>query len=283
MADVNINAGNISSVNFKQQASHFVDDPASGFSRLYIVTGTAYGGLFLETDSGKIIGPFITGTSVSGDVAADAIWDAAGDLVQGTGANTAARLPIGTANQLLRVNSGATAVEWGSVGRVLISQLTPTGTTVSWTSIPAIYNSLEIEYIARGDNASAYVDAVVELNNDTTATNYRCLIDGGYGASSTYIYGPNDNLIFTSTIPAATATAGYSGSGTIKFVNYASTAFHKYGLARMVAMRSDSGVNLFSVAASIMWANTSAINRIDIILSAGNFLTGSTFRLYGVN
>jgi hypothetical protein len=52
--------------------------------------------------------------AVSGSVATDAIWDAAGDLVQGTGANTAARLALGTALQVLRVNAGATAVEWGA-------------------------------------------------------------------------------------------------------------------------------------------------------------------------
>lgn len=53
--------------------------------------------------------------SSSGGVATDAIWDASGDLVQGTGANTAARLAIGTALQVLQVNAGATAVEWGAV------------------------------------------------------------------------------------------------------------------------------------------------------------------------
>lgn len=58
----------------------------------------------------------VIGTSGSAAVATDTIWDAAGDLVQGTGANTAARLAIGTAGQLLRVNSGATAVEWATVG-----------------------------------------------------------------------------------------------------------------------------------------------------------------------
>lgn len=47
-----------------------------------------------------------------GDVATDVIWDAAGDLVYGTGADTAVKLPIGTANQKLQVNSGATAPEW---------------------------------------------------------------------------------------------------------------------------------------------------------------------------
>lgn len=50
----------------------------------------------------------------SGAVATDTIWDTAGDLVQGTGANTAAKLAIGTALQVLRVNAGATAVEWAA-------------------------------------------------------------------------------------------------------------------------------------------------------------------------
>jgi hypothetical protein len=56
----------------------------------------------------------VTIASTAGAVATDAIWDAAGDLVQGTGANTAARLALGTAGQVLKVNAGATAVEWGA-------------------------------------------------------------------------------------------------------------------------------------------------------------------------
>jgi len=50
----------------------------------------------------------------SGSVATDAIWDAAGDLAVGTGVDTAARLARGTALQVLRVNSGATTVEWAA-------------------------------------------------------------------------------------------------------------------------------------------------------------------------
>jgi len=42
--------------------------------------------------------------------------DAAGDLIVGTAADTAGRLAIGTAGQVLKVNSGATALEWGAAG-----------------------------------------------------------------------------------------------------------------------------------------------------------------------
>jgi hypothetical protein len=46
-------------------------------------------------------------------IATDSLWDAAGDLALGTGANTAARLPRGTALQILRVNASGTTLEWG--------------------------------------------------------------------------------------------------------------------------------------------------------------------------
>jgi hypothetical protein len=50
----------------------------------------------------------------AGSVATDAIWDAAGDLAVGSGANTAAKLAIGTARQVLRVNGSANGLEWAN-------------------------------------------------------------------------------------------------------------------------------------------------------------------------
>lgn len=45
-------------------------------------------------------------------IANDTLWDAAGDLVYGTGANTGARLAIGAPYALLMTNAGATAPAW---------------------------------------------------------------------------------------------------------------------------------------------------------------------------
>lgn len=77
--------------------------------------GTGAFGQFLKGGTGTtpsaIIFPTsqVTGTGGGGGaVATDAIWDAAGDLAVGTGANTAARLAIGTSGLLLKSN-GTTA------------------------------------------------------------------------------------------------------------------------------------------------------------------------------
>jgi len=66
----------------------------------------------LDVTVGAAVWTETTGTGAGGSVATDAIWDAAGDLAVGSGANTAARLAIGAAGGALsRVNG---AVAWNS-------------------------------------------------------------------------------------------------------------------------------------------------------------------------
>lgn len=51
-----------------------------------------------------------------GSVATDAIWDAKGDIAGGTGANTAARLPVGTNGQFLKADSTqTTGLIWDTI------------------------------------------------------------------------------------------------------------------------------------------------------------------------
>lgn len=75
----------------------------------------AGGNVRVSTDASNaliVCGNF--GGGGGGDVSSDTIWNAAGDIVVGTGSDTAARLAKGTALQYLRVNSGATALEWAT-------------------------------------------------------------------------------------------------------------------------------------------------------------------------
>jgi len=54
-------------------------------------------------------------TITGGGIATDTFWDAAGDLAVGSGADTAARLPVGVEGQTLSVNSSG-AVAWLGAG-----------------------------------------------------------------------------------------------------------------------------------------------------------------------
>lgn len=73
---------------------------------------------FVAGDAGKVVRVNATYnglefyTPASGSVTDDTIWDAAGDLAVGLGSNSAARLPMGTRLQHLRVNDDATGLEY---------------------------------------------------------------------------------------------------------------------------------------------------------------------------
>lgn len=219
------------------------------------------------------------GGAAGGGMATDTIWDAAGDIVQGTGSNTAGRLAIGTANQLLRVNAGATALEYASLGRVLLSNQTPTGTGVSFAAIPAGYNSLEIEFLGRGDTVAGGVFMYCWFNTDTTAANYRysrVFFDGVSAGPS----GAGGDFSYITILPAASATAGMAGYGSIQIFDYAATTFRKVAVCAN-AHREDA-THLYTGVYSVEWESTVAITQIDLNLTAGNYVAGSRFRLYGV-
>jgi hypothetical protein len=76
----------------------------------------------------------VTDIGAGGSVATDSIWDAAGDLAKGTGANTADKLTKGAAGTLLV--AGATTISWVDVlpWHVVIVPMiwTPDATTGTW-------------------------------------------------------------------------------------------------------------------------------------------------------
>jgi hypothetical protein len=87
------------------------------------------------------------GSSVDTSVKALSPGTTAGDIDYYTTSTAKARLGIGTANQVLAVNSGATAPEWVTVstgGLTLLSTTTLSGTSTTVSSISQSYTSLYI-------------------------------------------------------------------------------------------------------------------------------------------
>jgi hypothetical protein len=90
-------------------------------------------GISVASGTGPI--PVITNTVATA-------FDAAGDLVYGTGADTFTKLAIGTAGQFLKVNSGATAPEWtaapsGAVKQIVFAEYS-TATATNTTTLTDI-------------------------------------------------------------------------------------------------------------------------------------------------
>jgi len=115
---------------------------------------------------------FAFGTDPTTDVVTTA-----GDLIYGTGADAVTRLGIGTAGQVLAVNSGATAPEWiaapggYSPNLVLINTggTTLTGSSTSITGLSG-YSTYLVDLNAVG-STNATCEFKLRINNDT-ANNY---------------------------------------------------------------------------------------------------------------
>jgi hypothetical protein len=128
----------------------------------------------------------------AGAVATDTLWDAAGDLAVGTGANTAAKLTI------------------GSNGTVLISN----GTTASWSAAPSVgtltaasANSITVGMDSAGSGPA--IGSIIFHN--ATNTNHFSLISGTTGAALSWTLpiaapGGNNYLISAQT----TGVLGYA-------------------------------------------------------------------------
>jgi hypothetical protein len=164
MADIS-NAA-ISSIKFDELASA-PTTPSANDWKIYFKSGGAY----VVDDAGVETGPL--GAGGGGSVATDAIWDAAGDLAVGSGANTAARLAIG---------ANATV-------------LTSNGTTATWAA-PTVYQALDAQLTdLAGLSYAGNALNVVRVNAGETAFELAAAAGGTPGGSDTYVQ-YNDSSAF---------------------------------------------------------------------------------------
>lgn len=165
----------------------------------------------------------------------------------------------------------------GDSSRVLIATATPTGTSVSFTDIPQIYTHLRIESIARTDKNATAETTYVALNGDTTDANYRNVYASSNG--STVTAGTADARTVGAS-SGATATAGEACYQDISIPYYTNTTFRKNLLT--IVRRRDAATTQIINYFTVWWENTAAITRIDFTTDGGNFVAGTTFKLYGL-
>ena len=202
-----------------------------------------------------------------------------GDTIYSSSGSTPARLGIGTAGQVLTVNSGATAPEWATPaaggGMTLINTggTALSGAEQTISSIPNTYKNLYI--VGVGVTSSANGNIAFRLNGDTgnnytyrATLNYSSIgLDTGAGVDLGYIR--------QSGTPS---TYNEIGRFVIQIPRYADTAY-KMILGDCIMARS-TGVQWWNFLNS--WNNTAAITSFTIRVDTGTFSTGTIY-VYGVN
>lgn len=145
--------------------------------------------------------------------------------------------------------------------------------SITFSSIPDTYTDLVV--VVQGTYSTS--DAIISLRyNNDTGTNY----------SQTSMYGNGSSALSYRSIDASSIQVGwYPNPGgaavvsnmVINVFNYSNSTTYKTSISR------GDTTNVQGVAVRVgLWRNTAVINRIDLVMSAGNLQTGTTATIYGI-
>ena len=202
-----------------------------------------------------------------------------GDIYYASAANTPARLGIGTASQLLAVNSGATAPEWvaapSSGGMTLLSTTTLSGATTT-ISVAGGYIDLVLHF------TGIYLPGAsqgLEIRYNTVSTGYNSVFLYQASGGATVENNNNQNGVGTAGSALTDANNQYL-FGYMRFFDYLGTAGMK-SYQGQIAARDDSEAYFARTFFGANSATPAAITQVQFVTGAASFSAG-TVKVYGV-
>jgi hypothetical protein len=179
--------------------------------------------------------------------------------------------------QNFTLGSFAQGVSAGGGAFESIASATGTGSsnTITFSSIPSTYQSLQVRVLGRSTGGTDNVVMTLQYNS-TAMTRGHWLRGDGSTASA----GANNFPIY---LPANNVTANVMGVAIIDIHDYASTTRNK--TARYFGGWDGNNVyttNEMVQLSSTFLDNTAAVSSISLVLTTGSWSTNSTIALYGI-
>ena len=192
-------------------------------------------------------------------------------------ANVKTRLGLGTAGQVLQVNSGANAPEWAtptSGGMTLINSggTTLSGASVTVSSIPATYIDLYI-IVANFKPATDNRSLQMYMNGDNAATKYLVPGSGLYQTNQSFTDG-------SITIVNEQDNGTDNGMGTVLINGYTLSTWKKF----LVQSITNNATTATNANIRLIWGLsniTAAISSLTFFSDSGNMTSGTVY-VYGV-
>ncbi len=158
--------------------------------------------------------------------------------------------------------------------------LSSSAASVTFSSIPATYTDLVLKLSTRTDLADTSVNIFTRLNGDT-ATNYSITRVANYGGGVDS--DRNTSQVRFNQAPwseGTNLTANTFANSEMYIPSY--TASQNKPLSVFDAVENDSATTAYVIATASLWRNTAAITSIEMLPYSGNFVSGSSFFLYGI-
>jgi hypothetical protein len=163
-----------------------------------------------------------------------------------------------------------------------IATATATGASITFSSIPSGYKSLQIRGIYKDTSTSSgQVAPVYVVFNSDTGNNYASHYLRGNGTDATATAVTSTTWIRVDGAGVVSTTGAY-GASIIDIIDYSSTSKNKTLRAFAGGNGNTTGTNYMASLSSGVWINTAAITSVTVYAGNGGFASGSTFALYGI-
>jgi hypothetical protein len=154
--------------------------------------------------------------------------------------------------------------------------LTGSQASVTFSSIPATYTDLVVRISARGDDTGLLLQ--MTLNGAASTYSNTLLLGNGATASSTRNTG--QAYLRAGYVNPSGSTASTFSSGEIYIPNYTSTTDKPMS---SLGMTENNATTAYIANYANLWQTSSAITSITLEVAAQNFVSGSSFYLYGIS
>jgi len=163
--------------------------------------------------------------------------------------------------------------------RQLISSqvLTSSAASVTFSAIPGTFKDLILKLSVR--NSLTQEDMLLRINNDSSTLYSRVQLRGNGTQASSSINSAQTSIKLENAVVGSGYTANTFSNHEIYIPNY--TASQNRQISSHAAIENN-GTEAFDIVHAGLYRSTTAITQIDLIASTGNFVSGSSFYLYGL-
>ena len=155
--------------------------------------------------------------------------------------------------------------------------LASSAASVTFSAIPSTYTDLVLRISARSAEVSTITS--IELEFNATASSYSFTRLRGDGSAASSSRATSQSQLTVGTIPAASATSNTFGNIEVYIPSYTASQ-NKPVSGFNVGENNATAADIYAHAG--LWSNTAAITSIVLDLGGANFVSGSSFYLYGI-